>query len=71
MVCAPVNNERISDQRSAGVSASRAARPDGDQRQGIDTMLRAKSLPEFLEMANTDGMMATMLLQVRQNRRFH
>lgn len=27
-------------------------------------MLRAKSLPEFLEKANTDGMMATMLLQV-------
>lgn len=27
-------------------------------------MLRAKSLPEFLEQANTDGMMATMLLQV-------
>lgn len=26
-------------------------------------MLRAKSLPEFLEQANTDGMMATMLLQ--------
>ncbi|CAB1105481.1 unnamed protein product [Ectocarpus sp. CCAP 1310/34] len=26
-------------------------------------MLRAKSLPEFLEQANTDGMRATMLLQ--------
>lgn len=28
-------------------------------------MLRAKSIPAFLEQANTDGMRATMLLQVR------
>ena len=27
-------------------------------------MLRAKSIPAFLEQANTDGMRATMLLQV-------
>ncbi|CAN0518800.1 unnamed protein product, partial [Ectocarpus sp. 12 AP-2014] len=53
---------RVNNIKAEDTSHSRNPASNATPRSG-ETMLRAKSLPEFLEQANTDGMRATMLLQ--------